>query len=144
MCFARQIRDISAVFTPRCVIYPVVNGFFHSTVFLSYPGTACRDTESLLHVWRLSCFQKPCDFSERNISICSRVAIIPENYCYCYATIFSAVSRFADTVIRQNFTRIYTYRLKYPELKMFYSCVIQYHRMKSMKLLISNVNNIIN
>jgi len=41
MCFVRQIRDISTVFTPRCVIYPVVNGFFfHSTVFLSYPGTA--------------------------------------------------------------------------------------------------------
>jgi len=41
MCFARQLRDISAVFTPRCVIYPVVNGFFfHSTMFLSYPGIA--------------------------------------------------------------------------------------------------------
>lgn len=122
MCFVRQVRDISAVFTPRCVIYPVVNGFFFILPCSFHIREQHRDTESLLHVRRLSCFQKPCDFSKRNISICSRVAIIPENYCYCYATIFSAVSRFADTVIRQNFTdiaRIYRYRLKYPKLKMY-------------------------
>lgn len=119
MCFARQLRDISAVFTPRCVIYPVVNGFFFFILLCSFHiREQHRDTESLLHVRRLSCFQKPCDFSERNISICSRVAIIPENYCYCYATIFSTVSRFAD-VIRQKFTKIYRYRLMYLKLKMF-------------------------
>jgi len=66
-------------------------------------------------VRRLSCFQKPCDFSKRNISICSRVAIIPENYCYCYATISGAASRFAGIPIHQNFHQnfymyiLYTY-----------------------------------
>lgn len=118
MHFARQIRDISAVFTPRCVIYPVVNGFFFFILPCSFHiREQRRDTESLLHVRRLSCFQKPCDFSERNISICSRVAIIPENYCYCYATTFSTVSRFADAVIRRNLQTPPCW--KYPRLKMY-------------------------
>lgn len=126
---AHYVRVISAAFTPRCVIYPVVIGFFfHSTVFLSYPGISAGDTESLLHVRRLSCFQKPCDFFETQyLDLLARsdypwklLLLLRDNFWRRFAL---RVLRSGDISIYRIFHRDLRVSFKLFQLKILYSYV---------------------